>query len=83
MCSGTFVEEGKLLKKSTVDGLRDAGVVTSLIGAHVVEMAGAAAKAVGCPVGPAVERAGRAIADKAVAVATRDHARLTRGSKGA
>ena len=73
------------MNESTVKAVKDVGVAVNLAAGHVGEMAGqaiqAAAKALGCPSaargGKAVEAAGKAWADTAVKVGTRDAKRLS------
>lgn len=70
-----------------VQSTTSVGIAVNVAAGHAGEMAGqaiqAASQAVGCPVGQTVgqvvEAAGRAWADTAVRVGTRDAGRLTNG----
>ncbi|MGH7393634.1 MAG: hypothetical protein ACREM3_29895 [Candidatus Rokuibacteriota bacterium] len=79
------------MKDATIYHVSDVGIAVNVAAGHVGEMAGqaiqAAAHTVGCPagatVGKAVEAAGKAWADTAVRVGTRDASRLSGGSRHA
>jgi hypothetical protein len=64
------------MTSTTAKAIATVGKAANVAAGHVAEMAGAAAKAAGCPLGKALEKAGRAWSDKAVEVANRDGNRI-------